>query len=91
MKVTVKLFAVHRQLLGRREAEAEVPEGATIADVWRALKAQHPPLGHLSDSVLAALNQEYAPLTTPVKPGDEIAFIPPVSGGARVCGRRRAD
>lgn len=81
MKVTVKLFAVHRQLLGRREAQVEAPEGATIGDVWRALKAQYPQLSHLSDSVLAALNQDYAPLDTRVQPGDEIAFIPPVSGG----------
>lgn len=82
MKVRVKLFAVHRQLLGRREVEAEVPAGATIADVWRQLKTDHAPLSHLSDTVVAALNQDYAPLDAPVHEGDEIAFIPPVSGGA---------
>jgi len=86
MKVTVKLFAVHRQLAGRREVAVAVADGATVADVWRALKAQMPTLAHLSDTVVAALNQAYTPLDAPVKDGDEIAFIPPVSGGAHVCG-----
>ncbi|MBI5876844.1 MAG: MoaD/ThiS family protein [Chloroflexi bacterium] len=86
MKINVKLFAVHRQLAGRREVFVEVSDGARVGDVWHALKAQVPQLGHLSDSVLAALNQDYAPLDAPVRAGDEIAFIPPVSGGAHVRG-----
>ena len=84
MIVHVKLFAVHRQLMGKREVELEVPEGATIADVWQTLKTLYPQMSHLSDGVLAALNQDYAPLSAPVKAGDEVAFIPPVSGGAYV-------
>lgn len=87
MRITVKLFAAHRQLMGRREVTVEAPDGATVGDVWRALKAQYPQLSHLSDTVVAALNRDYAPLDAPVKAGDEIAFIPPVSGGAHVRGR----
>ena len=87
MRITVKLFAAHRQLMGRREVTVEAPDGATVGDVWRALKAQYPALSHLSDTVVAALNRDYAPLDAPVKAGDEIAFIPPVSGGAHVRSR----
>ncbi|MBI1802124.1 MAG: molybdopterin converting factor subunit 1 [Chloroflexi bacterium] len=84
MKVKVKLFAAHRQLLGRRELELEVPSGATVMAVWQQLKAEQPPLAHLSDTLVAAVNQDYASLDAPLKDGDEVAFIPPVSGGAHV-------
>ena len=55
---------------------------ATIGDVWQQLKRDYPQLAHLSDTVVAALNQDYARLDMRVREGDEIAFIPPVSGGA---------
>lgn len=84
MLVRVKLFAAHRQLLGRRELDMQVPAGATIAEVWRQLKAEQPPLAHLSDTLVAALNHDYAPLDARVHEGDVVAFIPPVSGGAYV-------
>jgi molybdopterin converting factor subunit 1 len=84
MRVRIKLFAAHRQLLGKRELELEVAEGASIAQVWQALQAQEPRLAHLSATLLAALNQEYAPLDRRVADGDEVAFIPPVSGGEYV-------
>ena len=82
MKVKVKFFAVHRQLLGRRELDVSVPATATIGDVWQQLKRDYPQLSHLSDTIVAALNQDYARLDVRVHDGDEIAFIPPVSGGA---------
>ena len=84
MNVKVKLFAVHRQLLGQRELSLEVPSDATVLDVWQQLKAQQPRMTHLSDNLLAAVNQDYAPLTTRLHDGDEVAFIPPVSGGQHV-------
>ena len=84
MRVRVKLFAAHRQLLGRRELELEVAQGATISEVWKELQAQQPRLAHLSSTLIAALNQEYAPLDSRVAEGDEVAFIPPVSGGGDV-------
>ena len=84
MRVRIKLFAAHRQLLGKRELELEVAEGATISQVWQTLQAQEPRLAHLSGTLVAALNQEYAPLDRRVADGDEVAFIPPVSGGEHV-------
>lgn len=82
MKVKIKLFAAHRQLAGRRELMLEVPEGATILDAWQQLKNDVPTLAHLSNTLVASVNLEYAPLNTRLHDGDEVAFIPPVSGGA---------
>jgi molybdopterin converting factor subunit 1 len=84
MRVKVKLFAAHRQLLGRRELELEVAEGATVGQVWKELQAQQPRLADLSNTLVAAVNHEYAPLNRRVAEGDEVAFIPPVSGGEHV-------
>ena len=84
INLKVKLFAAHRQLLGKREVDLQVAEGATIMDVWRAMKDHHPQLAHLSDTLVAARNHDYAALDTKVSDGDEIAFIPPVSGGTHV-------
>jgi molybdopterin converting factor subunit 1 len=81
MKVKIKLFAAHRQLAGRRELELHVPEGATILDAWQQLKNDVPTLAHLSNTLVASINFEYATLDTRLRDGDEVAFIPPVSGG----------
>ena len=84
MKVKVKLFAVHRQLLGRRELEMDVPSHATVMETWQQLKRQYPEMEHLSNNLLAAVNQDYASFDTHLNEGDEVAFIPPVSGGEHV-------
>jgi molybdopterin converting factor small subunit len=81
MRVTVKLFARLRDLAGRGEIPCTIAAPATIADVWRALVAMHPALGPHAQSVSAARNAAYARMTTPVADGDDIAFLPPVSGG----------
>lgn len=83
MRVTVRVFARLRELVGTGELEREVPDEATIAVVWRGLVAAHPALAPYTSSVSAARNLEYAPMATPVTEGDEIAFLPPVSGGER--------
>jgi molybdopterin converting factor subunit 1 len=84
MRVTVQLFARLRELAGRSETTCEVPPGASVADVWRALQVDHPAIAPLGSSVSAAVNAEFAPMTTEVHEGDAIAFLPPVSGGAGV-------
>jgi molybdopterin synthase catalytic subunit len=72
--VTVRLFAGLRERAGwsRREVDA-----ATVADVWRALDLGDEPAG-----LLYAVNKEYAPQDKTLSDGDEVALIPPVSGGA---------
>lgn len=82
MRIRVRLFAIQRELAGTREVALEVPEGATIADAWDALVARYPALAPGRDFVRFARNGSYADATTTVADGDEVAMIPPVSGGA---------
>jgi molybdopterin synthase catalytic subunit len=75
--VRVKLFAGLRERAGWAERELELPEGARLADVWRALELGAQPRG-----LLYALNKGYADRSTELTDGDEVALIPPVSGGS---------
>ncbi len=82
MRVTVHCFARLRELTGRRDWSCEVSEGATISDVWRALVAATPEAAAMGRAVSCALNAEFASMAAPVHDGDDVAFLPPVSGGA---------
>ena len=81
MRVTVRLFARLRDLAGTSELAADVAPGATIADVWAGIVERHPALAPYAGSLSAARNLEYSRMTTAVVEADEIAFMPPVSGG----------
>ena len=81
MRVKVKLFARLREIVGSGEIEREVPSGATLAIVWDQLAADFPALAPYRGSISAAVNADYARLQAPVGEGDEVAFLPPVSGG----------
>lgn len=81
MRVTVKLFARLREIAGRDTLERPAGAGATIGDVWRSLVEEFPELGAFDTTVSPALNAEYARMTREVADGDEVAFLPPVSGG----------
>ncbi len=81
MKVQLRFFASVRERLGRREGELTLPEGATVSDVWTALSSQHPDLAELGASISFAVNQEYVDTAHCLRDGDEVALIPPVSGG----------
>lgn len=81
MRVTVRLFARLRDLAGAAELAREVPDGATIETVWQLVAAEFPSLVAYTRSISAARNAEYAKPSAPVADGDEIAFLPPVSGG----------
>ncbi len=81
MRVKVKLFARLRDLAGTGELDADLGSGATIRDVWETVTARHPDLAPYAASMSAARNLEYARMTAAVEEGDEIAFLPPVSGG----------
>jgi molybdopterin synthase catalytic subunit len=77
MTVTVRLFAILRERAGRDRLELELPDGARVAD---ALRAVDDLAGGLS--LVMAVNREYAAADQPLEAGDELALIPPVSGGA---------
>jgi molybdopterin synthase catalytic subunit len=82
MRVRVRLFALQRELVGAREVALDLPDGADIADAWAALLVAHPSLAPGRDSVRYARNGDYADPDTRLADGDELAVIPPVSGGA---------
>jgi molybdopterin converting factor subunit 1 len=84
MRVTVRLFARLRDIAGSGDWLREAPSGATVADVWRALVAEFPEMAAYESSMSSAVNADYARMTAKIADGDEIAFLPPVSGGARL-------
>jgi MoaE-MoaD fusion protein len=83
VRVRVRLFAVQRELAGTRELPIELPAGATIEDAWRALVDRHPVLAPGRGSVRFARNGAYAEPDERLADGDELACIPPVSGGGQ--------
>lgn len=87
MRVNVKLFARLRELVGTGELALDVPGGGTVADVWAALVAAHPAAEAYARSMSCAVNLDYARMTTAVSDGDEVAFLPPVSGGSDAASR----
>ena len=81
MRVSVRLFAVLRDRAGVSELTLEVPDGATVAEVAEALAARFPAVGEYLRHVAYAVNREYVQAGTKLTDGDELAVIPPVSGG----------
>jgi molybdopterin synthase catalytic subunit/molybdopterin converting factor small subunit len=77
MRVRVRLFAALRERAGSGELELELPEGAVVGDVWPALR-----LGDEPPGLLFARNRTYAERAQTIDDGDEVAVIPPVSGGS---------
>ena len=82
MKVHLRYFALWRETLGRAGETREVASGLTVGDLFDQVTADQPRLAALRGATMLMVNQEYVPPTTPLAEGDEIAFIPPVSGGA---------
>ena len=79
--MTVRLFARLRDVAGAGECACDVAPGATMADVWTALVRRHPALEPYGRSISCAQNAEFARMSTTVREGDDVAFLPPVSGG----------
>ena len=82
MRVRVRLFASLREAVGLPELTLELPDGATADQAWEQLAAAHPPLRGRRASLMAAVNRRYAGFDTRLADGDELSFIPPVSGGS---------
>jgi molybdopterin converting factor subunit 1 len=82
VRVTVRVFARLRDIAGAAELQREVAPGATVGDVWRGLTAEFPGLAAYEKSMSSAVNADYARMNDAVRDGDEVAFLPPVSGGA---------
>ena len=81
MLVTVRLFARLREIAGAPDVAVVLPEAATVLDAWQALAGRYPALAAYAGSVSCAVNEDYARMNATLKHGDEVAFLPPVSGG----------
>ena len=81
MHVTIRLFARLRELAGAAELQRELPDGATAREAWASLVRQFAGLEPYTGSISCAVNESYARLATVLHDGDEVAFLPPVSGG----------
>ena len=80
MKITLLAFGIAKEIFGNRKLEIELPEHSTTADLKAVLNTQHPALQQLAVYRIA-VNDEYTAADLMIKEGDEVAIIPPVSGG----------
>ena len=81
MRVRVRFFASVRERLRRTETEIDLRDGAAVADLWNELRRAFPSLDEVGASLRFAVNQEYVDEEHRLADGDEVAVIPPVSGG----------
>ena len=88
MQVRVLFFGRLKEIVGRAEDNAELSEGARVEDLFARYGNQFPELAKFRASVAAAVNQEYAEWGAPLHNNDEVAFLPPVSGGEGAAAER---
>lgn len=81
MQVNVCLFARAREAYGRAQDVVDLPADATPAECFALLTQRSPALAALRPSLLVAVNEQYVAWDGDLRQGDEVAFIPPVSGG----------
>lgn len=82
MKVTLRFFAIVRERIGESERVVELPDGSRVSDLLEWIGNEFAEIAPLFRTSMVMLNQEYVDSGEPLSDGDEIAFIPPVSGGA---------
>lgn len=81
MKIQILFFASMRDIVGDRKLEWELPEGATVGQLRRDLVSRFPDMAAMAHILSMAVNGEYADNSVALQTGDEVAVIPPVSGG----------
>lgn len=86
MRVKVLFFGRLREIVGREEDHLELADGTSVEQVFARYGGDFPALAAFRPSVVASVNQEFAAWSAPVQNGDEVAFLPPVSGGAAPAG-----
>jgi MoaE-MoaD fusion protein len=85
MRVSVRLFGSIREAVGDKELAVDLPEGASARDLRRILAARYPVFDDFGDRLAVSVQLEVVPLDTALCDGDEVAFLPPVAGGAGLC------
>ena len=86
MVIRVLFFGILRDVAGKENESVLMPDGSTVRDVLESYRKTFPAIEKWVPSLAVSVNQEYSPLTTPLKAGDEVAFLPPVSGGSASAG-----
>lgn len=82
LRIKVKFFALYREIVGLRETQVDLPPGSTALDLWNRFAESHPHLAPNLPHTRFAVNGEYTDPSSALQDGDEVAFIPPVSGGS---------
>ena len=81
MKIRVRVFAGLREVMGTDDVEVDLPQGTTVEGLWAHLLAEDEKLAPFSGSIKFAINHDFVSKETKLEPDDEVAFLPPVSGG----------
>jgi molybdopterin converting factor subunit 1 len=81
MKIKVKLYASFREIVGAKEEDVEVAEGTTVQMLLEDYIKRFPRIDRFREHVILSVNKEYGHPTRKLKDGDEVSFLPPVSGG----------
>jgi molybdopterin converting factor subunit 1 len=81
IRVKVLFFGRLKEIVGRSEENIELADASTIEQLFAQCVTRHPDLTKFRSSLVASRNQEFAAWDTPLHSGDEVAFLPPVSGG----------
>ena len=82
MRVTIRLFAGYRERVSATRIDLDLPEGSTVGHMAEEMLRAYPTLGADPSRLVVAVNQEYRDHEFTLSPGDEVALIPPVSGGS---------
>ena len=85
MQITVKLFGAAREAAGAKELSMALPDDARVGDVWAQLVTDHPTLEPFENRLAVSVNLEISSLDARLRDADEVAFLPPVSGGSGTC------
>lgn len=81
MKIKVKFFASYKEAVGTDELDMDMEDESNVSQLLEAVKAIHPAIGELIEPLIVSVNKEYATFDKVLKDGDEVALLPPVSGG----------
>ena len=91
MRVRVLFFGQLKEIVGREEEYADLSDGARLQDLFDSYGRRYPGLVGFRRSVVASINQSLADWASPLAMGDEVAFLPPVSGGAETAALQRSE
>jgi len=81
MKIVVKLYSSFREIVGAKEEQLDVAEGTTVQMLLDSYVDRFPKIGRMKDHVILSVNKEYGHPSRKLRDGDEVSFLPPVSGG----------